>query len=348
MQLRSASACPNHHRDNCSQWDNWFPLHVRGLEQQTWALPLQPALRSSGETLKHKRLVIVCWFKNSLYEAALYVRCVSVWALLCVCVCALGERRHACCVAVCEPSESVSACKCAQRLCFYSEDYSSFRRHVLPSPVSNPVDVSFFHPSLVCTPARAESFIEREIRRLSPGTTNARLVQKQTLKHLQAELKSIRSLNPGHDLWPVKICLWRAAAGKIRRHIDRGCEPAAAQVNICFCLKNHPARVFRHSTWVFWHLSDLDDILFFFFFFSQTIEWFSPSSHRSQQALQCLLQVMKVSSVETGRQQCVCLCVCVFVCERVCEKTTVTARSGVNATNDRDLQGISSEFWKAS
>lgn len=126
--------------------------------------------------------------------------CVSV----CVCVCALGERRHAWCgsVAVCEQSESVSACKCARWLCFYSEDYSSFRRHVLPSPVSNPVDVAFPSPGpRVHAGPPAESIIERKNHTFT-SRNNKRMAgnRSKTLKHLQAELKSILSLNPGHDL----------------------------------------------------------------------------------------------------------------------------------------------------
>lgn len=68
----------------------------RQFEQQTWVLPLQLAasLDSSGETLKHRRLVNVLIWKQPQGRTACIV---CKWALLCVCSrWASAHLMHAC------------------------------------------------------------------------------------------------------------------------------------------------------------------------------------------------------------------------------------------------------------
>lgn len=108
--------------------------------------------------------------------------------------------------------------------------------HKLPLSLSLTYPCHFIFSSLCLsyTLGPTKSVGERKMTPLSPATTKVKLVQKQTLKHLQAQLKLILSLKLAHDLWPMKTCLWRAAAAEIKRHIDKSYEPETAQVNICF------------------------------------------------------------------------------------------------------------------
>lgn len=57
INLRPTAAGPNHHCDNCSQWDNSFPLQQVAVS--TADLSSTSAAGSFRERLKHRRLINV-------------------------------------------------------------------------------------------------------------------------------------------------------------------------------------------------------------------------------------------------------------------------------------------------
>lgn len=146
---------------------------------------LYPCSRRSAHLGRHwsTRDSLSC---ADLKTACMRLRC-TYGVCLCeryyVCVCALGERRRVCVAAWLFVNRVRAWVHASVRdgCALTVTDYSSFRRRVPPSPVSNPVDVSFLHLGLVCMPAPTESVIGRKITRLSPEKTNVWPVQKTKL-----------------------------------------------------------------------------------------------------------------------------------------------------------------------
>lgn len=168
INLRPTAAGPNHHCDNCSQWDNSFPLQQVAVS--TADLSSTSASGSFRERLKHRRLINVLIWKQPQGLHCMYVRL--------FCTCAFNA-----CLFVCRVS-AWNACKCIPMLCFYSEDYTtsavSWDKISLSLSSIKPCHWTF--PS----PGPTKSVSERKMKHLSTATTKAELVQKQTLKHLQA------------------------------------------------------------------------------------------------------------------------------------------------------------------
>lgn len=151
INLRPTAAGPNHHCDNCSQWDNSFPLQQVAVS--TADLSSTSAAGSLGDLL-------TCWFENSLKGCT-----VCMWALFCTCA-------FNACLFVCRVS-AWNACKCIPMLCFYSEDYTtsavSWDKISLSLSSIKPCHWTF--PS----PGPTKSVSERKMKHLSTATTKGRV-----------------------------------------------------------------------------------------------------------------------------------------------------------------------------